>query len=45
MTTPEPDGTFRTYWLRVPPEMTTARQGVAWTFGLAAAAYEPLVQT
>ncbi|MFF8605829.1 DUF6745 domain-containing protein [Streptomyces sp. NPDC015346] len=43
--TPEPDGTFRTYWLRVPPETATARQGVAWTFGLAAEAYEPLVQT
>ncbi|MFF8275681.1 DUF6745 domain-containing protein [Streptomyces lateritius] len=43
--TPEPDGTFRTYWLRVPPQTETARQGVAWTFGLAAEAYEPLVQT
>lgn len=43
--TPEPDGTFRTYWLRVPPETRTARQGVAWTFGLASEVYEPLVQT
>ncbi|MGW6564185.1 DUF6745 domain-containing protein [Streptomyces sp. NPDC054975] len=43
--TPEPDGTFRTYWLRVPPRTRTAREGVAWTFGLAEAAYEPLVQT
>ncbi|MFF5932705.1 DUF6745 domain-containing protein [Streptomyces sp. NPDC012508] len=43
--TPEPDGTFRTYWLRVPPGTTTAREGVAWTFGLDAAVYEPVVQT
>ncbi|MDT9689983.1 hypothetical protein Q5762_16855 [Streptomyces sp. P9(2023)] len=43
--TPEPDGTFRTYWLRVPPRTRTAREGVAWTFGLAEEAYEPLVQT
>ncbi|MGW1669775.1 DUF6745 domain-containing protein [Streptomyces sp. NPDC002324] len=43
--TPEPDGTSRTYWLRVPPATTTARAGVAWTFGLSAEAYEPLRQT
>ncbi|MEV3987590.1 DUF6745 domain-containing protein [Streptomyces sp. NPDC049837] len=43
--TPEPDGTSRTYWLRVPPATRTAREGVAWTFGLAAEAYEPLRQT
>ncbi|MFJ4776561.1 DUF6745 domain-containing protein [Streptomyces sp. NPDC088762] len=43
--TPEPDGTSRTYWLRVPPETRTAKQGVAWTFGLAAEAYAPLRQT
>ncbi|MFB7367826.1 DUF6745 domain-containing protein, partial [Streptomyces hydrogenans] len=28
-----------------PPRTRTAREGVAWTFGLAAEAYEPLVQT
>ncbi|WP_448321072.1 DUF6745 domain-containing protein [Streptomyces sp. CO7] len=43
--TPEPDGMFRTYWLRVPPRTRTAREGVAWTFGLAEEAYEPLRQT
>jgi len=43
--TPEPDGTYRTYWLRVPPTTRTAREGVAWTFGLHPDAYEPLVQT
>ncbi|MDT0265163.1 hypothetical protein RM844_02545 [Streptomyces sp. DSM 44915] len=43
--TPEPDGTFNTYWLRVPPATRTAREGVAWTFGLDAEAYAPLRQT
>lgn len=43
--TPEPDGTSRTYWLRVPPSTRTARAGVAWTFGLDAEAYEPVRQT
>ncbi|MFF6958260.1 DUF6745 domain-containing protein [Streptomyces sp. NPDC008317] len=43
--TPEPDGTSRTYWLRVPPGTSTAKEGVAWTFGLTADAYEPLRQT
>lgn len=43
--TPEPDGTHRTYWLRVPPATSTARGGVAWTFGLDAAVYAPAQQT
>jgi hypothetical protein len=43
--TPEPDGTSRTYWLRVPPQTRTARAGVAWTFGVDAAAYRPQRQT
>ncbi|WP_405178187.1 hypothetical protein OG225_29015 [Nocardia sp. NBC_01377] len=43
--TPEPDGTNRTYWLRVPPDTETAREGVAWTFGVSAEDYEPLKQT
>ncbi|BAL89818.1 hypothetical protein AMIS_45980 [Actinoplanes missouriensis 431] len=43
--TPEPDGTSRVYWLRVPPETRTAREGVAWTFGLTAEEYHPLIQT
>ncbi|MFV5995472.1 DUF6745 domain-containing protein [Streptomyces sp. NPDC056231] len=43
--TPEPDGTHRTYWLRVPPSTRTAKDGVAWTFGLDAQAYAPLRQT
>ncbi|MFJ4897474.1 DUF6745 domain-containing protein [Streptomyces sp. NPDC088727] len=43
--TPEPDGTHRTYWLRVPPEVRTAKDGVAWTFGLPGESYAPLRQT
>ncbi|MFE0626636.1 DUF6745 domain-containing protein [Streptomyces sp. NPDC058864] len=43
--TPEPDGTHRTYWLRVPPRTRTAREGVAWTFGLEEADYEPERET
>jgi hypothetical protein len=43
--TPEPDGSVKDYWLRVPPEMRTARQAVAWTFGFEASDYAPAVQT
>jgi hypothetical protein len=43
--TPEPDGTHRTYWLRVPPATRTAKEGVAWTFGVTAEEYVPLQQT
>ncbi|MFB7383396.1 DUF6745 domain-containing protein [Kitasatospora purpeofusca] len=43
--TAEPDGTFRTYWLRVPPDTRTARAGVAWTFGTTEAEYHPQRET
>jgi hypothetical protein len=43
--TPEPDGTFKDYFLRVPPQITTARSAVAWTFGMDAKEYEPELQT
>ncbi|MER6353812.1 DUF6745 domain-containing protein [Streptomyces sp. NPDC001634] len=43
--TPEPDGTRRTYWLRVPPTTREAREGVAWTFGLQPEVYAPLRET
>lgn len=33
--TPEPDGSRRTYWLRVPPQMRDCQSAVAWTFGIA----------
>jgi hypothetical protein len=43
--TPEPDGSVRTYWLRVPPTTRTARAGVAWTFGLTEQEYHPARET
>ena len=43
--TPEPDGSRKTYFLRVPPEMTIAREAVAWTFGMGGDAYAPIVET
>jgi hypothetical protein len=30
----EPDGSRRTYWLRVPPHINTCQAAVAWTFGI-----------
>lgn len=43
--TPEPDGTYRTYWLRVPPTMDTAHAAVAWTFNLTPETYKPAIET
>jgi hypothetical protein len=43
--TPEPDGTRKTYFLRVPPNLRTAREAVAWTFGLAGSQYRPERET
>ena len=43
--TPEPDGPRRTYFLRVPPDTQTAREGVAWTFGLTEEDYSHWLQT
>jgi hypothetical protein len=43
--TPEPDGSRKTYFLRVPPTMRTAREAVAWTFGMQGAGYAPAVES
>ncbi len=43
--TTEPDGSFKEYFLRVPPHITTAKAAVAWTFGMTSEEYSPLVQT
>lgn len=44
--TPELDGSSKEYWLRVPPSVTSAREGVAWSFSIDAPdQYAPLVQT
>jgi hypothetical protein len=42
---PEPDGSFKKYILRVPPDIQRARQAVAWTFGMKEEEYAPLVET
>ena len=43
--TPEADGSRKTYLLRVPPTMRTAREAVAWTFGLAHGEYRPVAES
>jgi hypothetical protein len=36
--------TGRDYVLRVPPTMNSAREAVAWTFGMKAEEYQPISQ-
>ncbi len=43
--TPEPDGTYKDYFLRVPPTMKTVQEAVAWTFFMSADEYGPSVET
>jgi hypothetical protein len=43
--TPEPDGSVKNYFLRVPPSMKRAREAVAWTFAMKEEEYLPSVQT
>jgi hypothetical protein len=43
--TAEPNGTFKEYFLRVPPQIMTAREAVAWTFQMSEEEYRPLIQT
>jgi hypothetical protein len=43
--TREPDGRFKRYWLRVPPQITKAHDAVAWTFGVPAKDYAPKIET
>jgi len=41
-----PEGSrFKQYTIRVPPDMTTAHEAVAWTFGLTAETYHPALET
>ena len=39
--TPEPDGTYKEYFLRVPPDMRTVHEAVAWTFDMETEDYRP----
>lgn len=43
--TPEPDGVYKDYFLRVPPWVNSAHEAVAWTFGLTEKEYGPAAQT
>lgn len=43
--TAEPDGTFKEYWLRVPPGIRSAKEGVAWTFHIDPEDYDPIIET
>ena len=47
--TPDPDGSFSDYYLRVPPDMTNAREAVKWTFNgreaLGSMPYETVMET
>jgi len=41
--TPESDGTYRHFFLQVPANLRTAREAVAWTYGMRVEAYANLV--
>jgi hypothetical protein len=43
--TPEPDGTIKDYWLRVPPTVKTVNEAIGWTFNMSATEYRPQVET
>ena len=43
--TPEPDGTYKHYFLQVPPTMRTPREAVAWTYGLSERHYRLAMRT
>lgn len=43
--TPEPNGAYRHFWIRVPAAMRTARQAVAWTFEMEEDEYRPHLQS
>lgn len=43
--TAEPDGSFRTYFISVPPNTKTAREAVAWTFEMEESEYQPSMET
>jgi hypothetical protein len=43
--TPEADGSYKDYFLRVPPSVKTAKEAVAWTCGKTAPEYAPMVES
>lgn len=42
---PGPDGVHQEHWLSVPPHVATAREAVAWTFGMSGNAYAPSAES
>ena len=43
--TPEPDGHSKVYTLRVPPNIATVQQAIAWTFGMKPEEYRTRIET
>ena len=43
--TPEPDNSFKHYFIRVPPTVKTAHEAVGWTFGKTDKNYSPLIMS
>jgi hypothetical protein len=43
--TAEPDGTYKPYFLCVPPHIKTCKEGVAWTFGKSVDEYNPVEES
>lgn len=43
--TPEPDGSFKVYFLCVPPSVTTVSEAVSWTFRKDPETYNPDIET
>ena len=43
--TPEFDGSLKSYFLRVPPSIVDADAAVAWTFGMTREEYKPIKET
>src|SRR4029077_9845682 len=43
--TREADGSFKHYWLRVPPDIKTAHAASAWSFDIPVKDYAPAVET
>jgi len=42
---PEPDGTFKSYFLRVPQDTLSPKAGIAWTFEMEEKEYNPVKET
>jgi hypothetical protein len=43
--TPEFDGSQKDYFIRVPPDIATAKAAVAWSFGMKPIEYKPMIET